>query len=109
MYEPLVPIQRLQHPRSGRFPQPRRGPDAVPLDAEVVPVHGNPEEAVLAPVGAPGVATDPVLLAVLLAPAHHGDLVVDDGVAHLLPIDAARVLLESVGHVHPTTWVKVSV
>ncbi len=56
-----------------------RGPGAGPLrlDPKVVDAPGQPEEAVLAPVGAPGVADDPVLLTVLLAVAHHGDVVVD--------------------------------
>jgi len=54
------------------------GPDAVCLYGEVVLVHGDPEEAVLAPVGAPGVAANPVLLTLLVPPpAHHTDLVVD--------------------------------
>jgi hypothetical protein len=37
------------------------GPDAGRLDAEVVFVHLDAEEAVLAPVRAPAVAADPVL------------------------------------------------
>ena len=36
--------------------------ETVPLDTEVVLVHGHVEEAVVTPVGSPGVATDPVLL-----------------------------------------------
>ena len=42
-------------------------------------MHGDPEEAVLPPVGAPAVPPDPELLAggLVPAPAHHGDLVVD--------------------------------
>ena len=52
--------------------------NAVSGDREVVLVPGHVEEAVVAPVSSPGVAADPVLLAVLAhAVAYDGDLVVD--------------------------------
>ena len=67
----------------------------VGLDAEVVAVHGHVEEAVVAPVGTPGVATDPVLLASggVLAVTNDGDLVVDHGEADVLRVDVVALSL----------------
>ena len=67
-------------------------------------MHGDPEEPVLAPVGAPRVAPDPVLLPTLLPPPHHRDLVVDDGVADLLRVDPSGVLFKRVSDVDSTTY-----
>ena len=51
----------------------RNTSDAVVLDLEVIGVHLHVEEAVVTPVGSPGVAADPVLFAVI------GNTVADDG------------------------------
>ena len=62
--------------------------EAVSLDAQVVRVHVHVEEAVVAPVGAPGIATDPVLLAFAgLAVADDGDGVVQLGDTDVLFVD----------------------
>ena len=52
------------------------GPHAGVLDAVVVLPHLDPEEAHLAPVGAPAVATDPEPLpgGIVAAPAHQAHL-----------------------------------
>ena len=56
----------------------RNTSDAVVLDLEVIGVHLHVEEAVVSPVGSPGVAADPVFSTVLHnAVADDGDLVVD--------------------------------
>ncbi len=68
---------------------------AVVLDVKVVGVHLHAEEAVLAPVGAPGVAADPELNAVLNAVADHRDFVVDEA-ACLLRVNAASVVVVEV-------------
>ena len=55
-----------------------RGPAAeAALYGDVVDSPRQAEESLLAPVGAPGVPDDPVLLPVLLTVAHHRDVVVD--------------------------------
>ena len=43
------------------------GPNAGGLDAQVVLVHLDPEEAVLTPVGSPAVAANPELFAEILS------------------------------------------
>lgn len=52
-------------------------PGAVGLDGQVVAVHLDPEEAALAPIGAPTVSAHPEFHSVLLAPANNCDLVID--------------------------------
>ena len=54
----------------------RDGPHAGVLDAVVVLAHLDPEEAHLAPVGAPAVAADPEPLpgGIVAAPAHQAHL-----------------------------------
>ena len=67
--------------------------EAVGLDAQVVRVHVHVEEAVVAPVGAPGIATDPVLLALAsLAIADDCDGVVQLGDADVLLIDGGAIV-----------------
>ena len=55
--------------------QQRLTPGTVGLDVHHATAAQHARVALLAPVAAPGVAHDPVLLAVLLAPAHDGDVV----------------------------------
>ena len=76
----------------------RHGPLTVRLDAEVVLSAHDAEPALLSPEGAPRVATDPVLLAVLLAPANHRNRVVQRVRASGVTVDASLVLQEIVGH-----------
>ena len=83
--------------------------EAIGLDGEVggLITHGQVEEAVVAPVGAPRVATDPVLFAGggILAVTDDGDLVVDLGEFESLSVDVVSLTfnnlvvfgLESVG------------
>lgn len=71
-----------------------------PVGGAGVPVASSDdaEEAVLAPVGAPGVAADPVVHAVLGAPAVDLDGVVGGlGVAGVVHVDAAGVGLDALG------------
>ncbi len=70
------------------------GPLAVGLDAEVVLALQEPEEPVLAPVGAPGVPADPVFNAVFDAPAHQADGVHELGFVALVDENAACVVSE---------------
>ena len=74
----------------------RRAGEAVSLDSQVVRVHVHQEEAIVTPVGAPGVATDPVLLAVAsLAIADNRDGVVQLRDTDVLFIDVrAMVVIE---------------
>ena len=75
----------------------RNGPRAHRLDAEVVLAAHDAEPALLSPVGSPRVTSDPVLLAVLLAPADHRDGVVHAGGASLVLEDASLVRLQLAG------------
>ena len=69
--------------------------EAIRLDGEVgaLITHGQVEEAVVAPVGAPRVATDPVLFAGggVLAVTDDGDLVVDLGESDGLSVDVVSL------------------
>jgi len=80
--------------------------DTVGVDPEVVLVHSHLEEAVVSPIGAPGVATNPVLFAGdgVLTVACHGDLVVDHGEPDFFRPDFTSlvVVLEVVGRMNST-------
>merc|ERR1719502_537012 len=81
----------------------RHAPVALLLDAEVVTTHLDAEPAIFAPVRAPRVAANPVVHAIISAPAVHRDLMVDHGEQLLLRVHAARVRVEALGRVHTGT------
>ena len=71
-----------------------RAGKTVCLNAQVILVHVHVEEALIAPVSAPGVATDPVLLAVVgLAVAYNGDGMVQLGHTDVLLVDVSAIVL----------------
>jgi hypothetical protein len=83
--------------------QRRHTPVARAFNAQVVvgTAQNNLEPAVLAPVGAPRVTTDPVLGAVSAhTPTNNGDDVVVFNVVEVFGVDSASVLFESVGGIH---------
>jgi len=84
---------------------------AVALDCQVVFVHFDAEEAVFTPVGAPGVATDPVLgvRLLIIAVANDRDLMVNQGKTLALTVDAAGVSIEVGSRVNATADRAVSV
>merc|ERR1719333_1760548 len=69
--------------------------NAIVLNSEVVSAHLHVEEAVVAPVGSPGVAANPVLLASVgvLAVTDDRDLVVDHWEEDLLRVDVVTLTL----------------
>ena len=71
-----------------------RGPLAVAFDTKVVAATGKPEPSLLAPVGPPRVAADPVVLSVLSAVPRDRDGVILGGAAGGILEDASRVSLE---------------
>ena len=75
----------------------RSGPGAVALDGDVVGATADAEETILTPVLTPGVADEPVLLAILLTVTNDGDVVDDVEVASVITVDATSVFLEGVG------------
>ena len=75
----------------------RSGPGAVALDGDVVGATADAEETILTPVLTPGVADEPVLLAILLTVSNDGDVVDDVEVASVITVDATSVFLEGVG------------
>ena len=95
MFVASIPLFTMQTNRSEV--DNGNSPRAVRLDRERVLVHLQPRPAVLAPVLAPAVAADPVLLAVLLAPADHRDRVLQRRRAALVLVDAALVGKQVVG------------
>jgi len=79
--------------------------EAVPLDAEIVLVHVYVEETIVAPVGAPRVASNPVLLAFSSdAVTNNRDLVVEQNEMDLLRVNGSSIVipLEVVGDVNTT-------
>ena len=71
-------------------------PRATGLNTQVVFTTHHASPALLAPVATPGVTHDPVLLAVLLAPAHHGNGVIQRMRAGGVLVDSASVVVEEV-------------
>ena len=69
------------------------------LDSQIVLAAHNAEEALLAPVGSPAVANDPVRRSILFAPSHDADIVAVAGNSGLVFIDSSLVFQEIVGHV----------
>merc|ERR1719333_1871414 len=69
--------------------------NAIVLNSEVVSAHLHVEEAVVTPVGSPGVAANPVLLASVgvLAVTDDRDLVVDHWEEDLLRVDVVTLTL----------------
>jgi hypothetical protein len=81
----------------------RNGSSAVSLDTKVVGVHLHFEETVLTPVGAPGVATDPVFAAQdILTVTYNTDSVVQFKVINNLGVDTVGVITEFISGLDTT-------
>ena len=81
------------------FGDPRNPVRAPVFDSQIVLAAHDAEEALLAPVGSPAVANDPVGNAVLFAPAHHADVVPVASNAGLVLIDSSLIFEEVVRNV----------
>jgi len=75
---------------------------AIRGDAKIVSViHGHLEEAILSPVGTPGVSSDPVALTIgILAPSNNGDLVVDLWEPVMLRENTSGIVLELISGIN---------
>lgn len=71
------------------------GPGALGLDGDVVDALANAEEALLTPVGAPGVSNVPELLTVFgFTPTDNADFMSSRQVASVVTVDAASVVIQ---------------
>ena len=71
-------------------------PDGVGLNSAnaVTWLHRDAHVSRFAPLGPPGILSDPVVRTLLAAVAHQGHSMVDDSLATFVIIDAAHVSLE---------------
>ena len=78
-----------------------RGPGALALNEDIVDALADAEEALLAPVGTPGIADVPVLLTVLSdAPTNNAHLVSCLRLDTIVTVDATSVVVKGLRHSH---------